>query len=742
VFYQPNATNTGTMPWNYSYVMYYDGTNGNNEDTGLAYSTDGLDWSAYTGNPVLNNASAGAWDCVSAIYGTVYKDAAGFHYFYSGKGQDNGSGGCVAPASGNFNGIGYASSTDGETWVKDTNPIFATSDGVPYRTGRIYTPSVINDGSGILRMYFSAQDSAGGAKKIGYATLTTPTAALHVIKLVVNRNGSTAVPANFMVHVKSGGSEVAGSPLAGAGSPGTSYSLVTGTYIVSEDASSSYTESIAGDCAANGNITLAAGDNKTCTITNTNNTVPPLATLHVIKLVVNGNGNTAVASDFALHVEEAGTDVRGSPAAGTSTPGTLYSLSPGTYTVGEATNTFYIESFTGDCDASGAVTLSAGDDKICTVVNTDIPPPAPLVIPVAPAGGGGGGGGGGGSGRIIPLIGILKVPTPLALPAGPGPVTYNYTVWNVGGQQALDDITVTDDKCSPVTLLSGDTNGNGKLDPGEKWKYSCTAALATTTTNTAIVTGYSDDSYHQPAVATAIATVVVAGAAAIPGFPNTGVVPTTTIPGFPSTGIMPPLINVVEVPSRLTPFPFGGGSVTYTYTVTNPGVVAMNNIVVTDDKCAPISGPSGDINGNGLLDPGETWTYTCQTNVPVSAVNIAAVKGSANGFTAIGYSFATVLVFAPELPNTGSVPVLSQQIRTINTNLYKGSSNSNVATLQQFLISQNGGPASQALANVGATSYFGALTRAALAEFQANAEIAPALGNLGPITRAYLTAYY
>lgn len=251
--------------------------------------------------------------------------------------------------------------------------------------------------------------------------------------------------------------------------------------------------------------------------------------------------------------------------------------------------------------------------------------------------------------RIIPLIGLLKVPTPLDLPAGSGSVTYNYVVWNVGGKQALTGITLTDDKCSSILFLSGDLNNNNKLDITEKWKYSCTDILSETTTNTAIASGYSDDAYHQLAVATAVATVVV---------------------GAPLT---PPLINIVKVPSRLTPFPFGGGDVTYTYTVRNPGVVAMHDVVVTDDKCAPVSISIGDINHNNFLDTTETWVYTCQTHVPVSTMNTATAEGQANGFTAIAHAFAHVLVSnhvgslsiiaptsasktIPSLPNTGLPP--------------------------------------------------------------------------------------
>jgi peptidoglycan hydrolase-like protein with peptidoglycan-binding domain len=84
----------------------------------------------------------------------------------------------------------------------------------------------------------------------------------------------------------------------------------------------------------------------------------------------------------------------------------------------------------------------------------------------------------------------------------------------------------------------------------------------------------------------------------------------------------------------------------------------------------------------------------------------------------------------------------SPPVKSIAVNLMKGNGGSNVTLLQQFLISQSKGSSAEALANVGATGYFGALTRAALAEFQTKVGISPALGNFGPITRAYLVAHY
>ncbi|MCK4314258.1 MAG: hypothetical protein KAX24_00670 [Anaerolineae bacterium] len=169
VIYQPGASNAGTDPWNYNYVMYYDGTNGGNEFTGLAYSANGLFWTAYSTVSVLNGSLTVAWDCSDAVYGTIYQDATGYHFWYSGGGADDGSGGCVDQPV--HQGIGYASSSDGKNWTKDPgNPIFHITDGVSYRNSRVYTPAVVDDSSGILKMYYSARES-GGPKKIGLAVL-------------------------------------------------------------------------------------------------------------------------------------------------------------------------------------------------------------------------------------------------------------------------------------------------------------------------------------------------------------------------------------------------------------------------------------------------------------------------------------------------------------------------------------------------------------------------------------------
>lgn len=94
------------------------------------------------------------------------------------------------------------------------------------------------------------------------------------------------------------------------------------------------------------------------------------------------------------------------------------------------------------------------------------------------------------------------------------------------------------------------------------------------------------------------------------------------------------------------------------------------------------------------------------------------------------------------LQNTANQTDNTHQIQKFVKNLGKGNRGNDVKTLQQFLIDQNIGKAAQALNKVGATAYFGTLTRSALAEFQAKFSIKPAWGNFGPITRAYLSTNY
>ena len=118
-------------------------------------------------------------------------------------------------------------------------------------------------------------------------------------------------------------------------------------------------------------------------------------------------------------------------------------------------------------------------------------------------------------------------------------------------------------------------------------------------------------------------------------------------------------------------------------------------------------------------------------------------------FIALGASPSAAQNAAAQIPASVATSVVrptssafGQQVRAIATSLKQGDRGDHVSALQQFLIAQGKGTKAATLGTVGATAYFGGVTRAALAEFQASVGIAPALGNFGPITRAYVSAHY
>jgi hypothetical protein len=179
---------------------------------------------------------------------------------------------------------------------------------------------------------------------------TRQTAHLIVIKHVVNDNGGTAVAGDFTMSVTGTGPNPAS--FAGAESPGTNVTIGPGSYNVSESGLSGYTASYSADCSG----TIAAGQTKTCTVTNDDQP----GTLTIIKVVVNNSGGTAQVSDFPLFYD--------STAATSGVPNTV---NAGSYVVSETNQPGYSATISGDCDSSGNVTVGVGESKSCTITNDD-----------------------------------------------------------------------------------------------------------------------------------------------------------------------------------------------------------------------------------------------------------------------------------------------------------------------------------------------------------------------------------
>jgi uncharacterized repeat protein (TIGR01451 family) len=400
-----------------------------------------------------------------------------------------------------------------------------------------------------------------------------------------------------------------------------------GTVIDDSGISVGSTATWSGRALAFGGTVTTNTDTITTPVCATATSSGPLANYSVIKHVINTNGGKAVAADFKLYLKDiqatpdvnAAPNVTDSPAPGQEAPGKLYQLRQGTYALREDVNPKYSVSYSGDCDSLGNINLFLGDNKTCIITNRDIVAPVP------------------------PLIDLVKIPSPLALPAGPGQVVYNYTVTNIG-IVPMTDVTLVDDSCSGVILASGDTNHDSKLDVTETWRYTCAVNLNSTHTNTATVTGHAN------------------------GLTATHVTQATVVVGAP---IVAPLIHVVKIPDPLT-LPANGGTVVYRYSVTNPGTVPLSNVHITDDKCTglptQLSGTPGDINRNNLLDPNETFNFTCISTLTSTTTNTATATGFGNGLMASDKAFATVTVASsaglvspattvvPKLPKTGIGP--------------------------------------------------------------------------------------
>jgi len=141
------------------------------------------------------------------------------------------------------------------------------------------------------------------------------------------------------------------------GGPGT---VSPGTYTVAESDGFAGPGSYTGVVSCNGSLTLADGDVRTCTITN-RFVAPP--TLTVNKVFVHDGGGTGQLSDFTPRIDTG--DVIW---AATNT------VSVGAHTVDETTTFAGPGTYTPFVQCDGSLTLADGDNRICTITNTFVPP--------------------------------------------------------------------------------------------------------------------------------------------------------------------------------------------------------------------------------------------------------------------------------------------------------------------------------------------------------------------------------
>lgn len=134
-----------------------------------ATSVDGVNWSKYAGNPVMDVSYTGGWDSLGVETISILVDSTAplgerYKMWYAGQ---------------YFNSyrydIGYAYSPDGISWTKHPNPVMAVGTASEWDNGFLEGPSVIKDGS-IYKMWYCGYDATpdasgtDGKANVGYAT--------------------------------------------------------------------------------------------------------------------------------------------------------------------------------------------------------------------------------------------------------------------------------------------------------------------------------------------------------------------------------------------------------------------------------------------------------------------------------------------------------------------------------------------------------------------------------------------
>jgi len=196
-----------------------------------------------------------------------------------------------------------------------------------------------------------------------------------------------------------------------------------------------------------------------------------------------------------------------------------------------------------------------------------------------------------------------------------------------------------------------------------------------------------------------------------------------------------------------------GQSVGAVTSYTFPSVVTSHTITASFSAipASAATSTSSVASGGGEGAAVSTTTTTISTTTASTATTTPSITTGTTGSLAPQSQLLTTLIAELQTllqqaqaegialpPAATAYLTIPATTTTFTRDLQLGMSGSDVRQLQAFLISQNAGPAAKELAAIGATSYFGQLTKAALTEFQASVHITPASGYFGPKTRSYI----
>lgn len=451
---------------------------------------------------------------------------------------------------------------------------------------------------------------------------------LTVIKHVI---GGTAQAGDFTMHI--------GDELAFPGSEtGTTKHLAAGNYTVSEsDGPAKYTAEFSGDCDAKGQVSLADGQEKTCTITNTREPEPTYG-IHVEKhgpatigagqqmtytvdWTVGGTAavtNAVIADPLPVHTTFVSATQDG-VLTGTTVNWNLGTKNPGDHGTVSVTVAVGSPLTAATVLTNTACMTTSQTDPACSTVTTTV--------------------------TSAPIL-TLDKQGPATIGAG-AQLTYSLT-WTVSGNAPATHVVLSDPLPTNTTFVSADQGGVqntgivtwdlGTKNPGDHGTVNVIVAVASPLANGTVLTN----------TACLVATEVSKQCDTV----------TTTTQSAPK-------LSIVKTNS-LTSFTNPGATVTYTVVVTNAtgATDSAREVALTDVLPTGFTYVGGGTTATyalGTIAPGASVTKTYQAVISTQQVagtytNTASAKGT-NTETVTATSAVEVRV--PAILGTSTKPALS-----------------------------------------------------------------------------------
>jgi predicted GH43/DUF377 family glycosyl hydrolase len=137
-----------------TYHMWYSGYDESLIEIGYATSSDGINWTKYENNPVLEVGPEGSWDENWVYWPSVIVIDSIFHMWYASVDDDK---------------IGYATSPDGIKWTKHpSNPVLDKGPAGTWEDLFVSGPNVLFHDDTFHMWYYGGRDM--DIRRIGYAT--------------------------------------------------------------------------------------------------------------------------------------------------------------------------------------------------------------------------------------------------------------------------------------------------------------------------------------------------------------------------------------------------------------------------------------------------------------------------------------------------------------------------------------------------------------------------------------------